>query len=71
MGNKGTGHFYSWEQGNRGGARNFPTEGLELPTGGAKKTEKWCFRGYFAKFAPTRTKISSDGGLGASDGGGV
>ena len=28
----------------RGGARNFPTEGLELPTGGgAKKIKKWCF----------------------------
>ena len=47
----------------RGGTRNFPTEGLELPTGGwgAKMNEKWSFRTIFCqissdeklKFPPT------------------
>ena len=32
-------------------------------------TENCVFVRYFAKFPPTRTKISSDGGLDASDGG--
>ena len=51
----------------RGGARNLPTEGLELRTGGGAKNA--VFLPYFAKFPPTRTKISSDGGLDASNGG--
>ena len=54
----------------RDGARNFPTEGLELPTGGGLK---WLKNGvvvrYFAKFLRREPKISSDGGLDSSDGG--
>ena len=56
---------------NRGGARNFATEGLELPTEGLKKLKNGVSMRYFAKVPATRTKISSDGGLDASDGGAV
>ena len=50
----------------RGGARNFPTEGLELPTGGLKRRKNGVSVSYFTKFVPTRTKTSPDGGLDAS-----
>ena len=46
----------------QGWRQKFSDRGAGASDRGAKKTEKWCFRGYFAKFAPTRTKISSDGG---------
>ena len=45
----------------RGGARNFPTEGLELPTGRLKRLKNGVSVRYFAKVPPTRTKIFSDG----------
>ena len=57
----------------RGGARNFATEGPELPTGGgAKMTGKWeivvsCF--ILPNFLRREPDIFSDGGLDASDGG--
>ena len=35
----------------RGGARNLPTEGLELPTGGAKMIEKGCFRALYCQIS--------------------
>ena len=46
----------------RGGARNLPTEGLELPTGGLKRLKNGVSVRYFARVPPTRTKVSSDGG---------
>ena len=55
----------------RGGARNFPIEEVELPTGRLKRLKNGFSLRYFAKVPPTRTKISSDGGLDASDGGGL
>ena len=58
----------------RGGARNFPTGGLELPTGGAKMTEKWSFRATFCKISSDETSKfppTGGGGLDASDRGAV
>ena len=54
----------------RGGTRNFPTEGLELQTGGLKLLKNGVSVGYFAKFPPNENlKFPPTGGLDASDGG--
>ena len=62
------------EMAHRGDARNFPTEGLELPTGGgAKMNEKWCFPAIFCQISPDENPefpLTGGGGLDASDGGG-
>ena len=44
----------------RGGARNFPTEGLDFPTGELKRLKNGVSVRYFAKVPPKRTKISSN-----------
>ena len=54
----------------KGGTRNFPTEGVELPTGCQKGLKIGVVLRHFAKFLLKRTQISSDWGLDASDGGG-
>ena len=54
----------------RGVTRNFPTEGLELPTGGLKWLKNGVFVRYFAKFpSDEKPKFPPAGGLHASDGG--
>ena len=55
----------------RGGSRNFPTEGLELPTGGLKWLKMVFPCAILPNFFRREPKISSDGGLDASDGGAV
>ena len=54
---------------NRDGARNSPTEGLELPTGVLKWLKNVVSVHYFLpNFLRREPKSSSDGGLDASDG---
>ena len=48
----------------RGGARNFPTEGLELPTGGLKWLKMVFPCAILPNFLRREPKISSDGGGG-------
>ena len=59
-----------WMSHLRGGARNLPTEGLELPTGGrAKRTEKCSFRmSFYQIFSDENPKFRPTEGLDAFDG---
>ena len=47
----------------RGGTRNFPTEGLELPAGGLK----WLKNGVFVHYFAENPRFPLTRGLGASD----
>ena len=50
----------------RGGARNLPTEGLDLPTGGAEMALKCGFRTSFCQISSEKKpKIPPIGGLDA------
>ena len=58
----------NYSEHSRGGARNFPTEGLELPTGELEGLKYGVSVRYLAKVLQTRAKSSSSVGLDVSDG---